>query len=70
MTDSEYPNLFSNFELAGNTLKNRIIHSAMSTRFAKNGDVTEELINYHRSRAQGGAAILIAEPLAMRRSSL
>ncbi len=67
MTDSEYPNLFSNFELAGNTLKNRIIHSAMSTRFAKNGDVTEELINYHRSRAQGGAAILIAEPLAMRR---
>ena len=68
MIDIEYPNLFSNFELAGNFLKNRIIHSAMSTRFAKNGDVTDQLINYHKNRAEGGAAILIAEPLAMRRN--
>lgn len=66
-TDIEYPNLFSKITLAGKKLKNRIIHSAMSTRYAENGLPTERLINYHVNRAKGGAAATVVEPLAMRR---
>lgn len=65
--DLEYPRLLSPFELAGKTLKNRIVHAAMSTRYAKNGEVTEHLIRYHASRAAGGTAMIVAEPLAVRR---
>ena len=52
MTDNEninkleYPNLLSKFKLAGKSLKNRIIHSAMSTRYAQDGLPTKKLIDY------------------------
>ncbi|MDC0074957.1 NAD-binding protein [Alphaproteobacteria bacterium] len=74
MTDNEninkleYPNLLSKFKLAGKSLKNRIIHSAMSTRYAQDGLPTKKLIDYHVNRAKGGAAVTIVEPLAMRRN--
>ncbi len=63
----EYPRLLSPIELAGKRLKNRIVHAAMSTRYAKNGEVTDHLIRYHANRAEGGAAMIVAEPLAVRR---
>ena len=33
----------------------------MVTRLTKDGKVTSELINYHVSRAQGGAALIVVE---------
>jgi len=67
VAEPEYPRLLSPFELAGKTLKNRIVHAAMSTRYAKDGEVTEQLIRYHANRAAGGTAMIVAEPLAVRR---
>jgi len=67
VAEPEYPRLLSPFELAGKTLKNRIVHAAMSTRYAKNGEVTDHLIRYHANRAAGGTAMIVAEPLAVRR---
>ncbi len=64
---AEYPRLFTPIELAGRTLKNRIVHAAMSTRYAKNAEVTDQFIRYYENRAAGGAAMLIAEPFGMRR---
>lgn len=58
-----YPHLFSPFELAGFGLRNRIVHASMSTRYVTAGRVTDRLITYHRSRARGGAAMLVTEPL-------
>ena len=66
LAEEFYPHLFSKFTLAGKILKNRIVHSAMSTRYARNGEVTDQLINYHMNRARGGASMTIAEPLAMK----
>ncbi len=62
-----YPHLFSPLTLAGYTLKNRIVHASMSTRYVANGEVTPRLIDYHANRARGGAAMLITEPLNMLR---
>lgn len=67
IAEPEYPRLFSPIDIAGRTLKNRIVHAAMSTRMAKNAQVTDQFIRYHANRAAGGAAMLIAEPFGMRR---
>lgn len=66
-----YPHLFSPIELAGHTLKNRIVHAAISTKFAAAGRVTQQLIDYHVNRARGGAAMIVTEPLnTLRRHAL
>lgn len=60
-----YPLLFSSFTLAGRPLKNRIVHAAISLHFPVHEGVPEGLIDYHRTRAEGGAAMLIAEPVGV-----
>lgn len=60
---SPYPHLFSPLRLGGFRLKNRIVHAAMSTRFAAQGRITDRLIQYHANRARGGAAMLITETM-------
>lgn len=62
---SAYPHLFSKFDLGRFTLKNRIVHASMTTRFAEAGAVSERLIAYHANRARGGAAISVTEPLGV-----
>src|SRR5579863_6992600 len=62
---SAYPHLFSSLALGRVTLKNRIVHASMSTRFAESGAVSERLIAYHANRARGGAAITVTEPLGV-----
>ncbi len=52
-------------ELAGRTLRNRVAHASILTRFVRDGRATDELVNYHASRARGGAAMIVTEPLAM-----
>jgi 2,4-dienoyl-CoA reductase-like NADH-dependent reductase (Old Yellow Enzyme family) len=53
------------FELAGKRLRNRIAHASMTTLTVRDGRVTPPLIRYHAARAQGGAALIVTEPLSM-----
>jgi 2,4-dienoyl-CoA reductase-like NADH-dependent reductase (Old Yellow Enzyme family) len=62
---TEYPTLFSPTEIGGVTLRNRIAHAAILTRYFRDHRPTEQLLNYYRSRARGGAAMIVTEPLAM-----
>lgn len=62
MSDA-YPRLFSPLTLRHLTLRNRVVHASMSTRYVVDGRVTEKLIGYHLNRARGGAAMLVTEPL-------
>lgn len=62
-----YPSLFAPATLAGKRLKNRIVHASMTTRMGEKGRVSERQINYYRNRAQGGAAMIVTEPLSMAR---
>lgn len=63
-----YPLLFSPFTLpGGQRLRNRIVHASMSTRYVQRGEVTDRIVDYYAERARGGAAMLVCEPLAMRR---
>ena len=58
-----YPRLFSPLTLRRQSLRNRVVHASMSTRYVREGRVTDKLIDYHVNRARGGAAMLVTEPL-------
>jgi 2,4-dienoyl-CoA reductase-like NADH-dependent reductase (Old Yellow Enzyme family) len=64
---SDFHTLFTPFQLAGKTLRNRIVHASMSLVATPAGRVTDRMIQYHANRAAGGAAMTITEPLAMMR---
>jgi 2,4-dienoyl-CoA reductase-like NADH-dependent reductase (Old Yellow Enzyme family) len=59
--------LFTPFELAGKRLRNRVTHASMSTHSTPAGRVSDRLVQYHASRAHGGAAMTVTEPLGMMR---
>jgi 2,4-dienoyl-CoA reductase-like NADH-dependent reductase (Old Yellow Enzyme family)/thioredoxin reductase len=62
---SSAPTLFTPVTIGGITLRNRLAHPAMVTRFARDGQASERLVNYMANRARGGAGLLVTEPLAM-----
>lgn len=64
---SDFHTLFTPFELAGKSLRNRIVHASMSLLATPAGRVTDRMIQYHANRAAGGVAMTITEPLAMMR---
>jgi hypothetical protein len=62
-----YPSLLAPFSLAGKPLRNRVVHASMSTVMAANARVSDRMIQYFANRAQGGAAMVVTEPLSMAR---
>jgi hypothetical protein len=67
MDPSRYPHLLAPLRQSRLRLRNRLVHASMTTRMAKEARVTQALIDYHASRAQGGAALIVTEPLSMAR---
>lgn len=62
---STYPKLFSEIEIAGRKLRNRICLCATVTNFAKANRITEEWRNFLIERAKGGVALLVTEIIAV-----
>ena len=60
-----YPALLAPLTLAGRPLRNRLVHLSMTTLSNRDARVGEFLLNYCASRARGGAAMLITEPISM-----
>ena len=60
-----YPHLFSPVNVGGFTLRNRVAHASIVTRFVQDGEATDQLTRYYESRARGGAGLIVGEPLAM-----
>jgi 2,4-dienoyl-CoA reductase-like NADH-dependent reductase (Old Yellow Enzyme family) len=65
MSETLYPTLFSPVEIGGVSLRNRLAHASIVTGLVQQGEASEELLNYYRSRAQGGTAMIVTEPIAM-----
>lgn len=57
----EYPLLFSPLQIGPITLKNRIVNAPHQTGYAHDGRYTDQLIDYHRERARGGAALIVSQ---------
>ena len=63
--ESAYPHLLSSIQLGGSVLRNRIVHAAISTRLGVQGGLSPEYLAYCETRARGGAAMLVTEPLGL-----
>ncbi len=60
--NKNYSNLFSRFRIKNMDLKNRIVMAPMGTfSEARNGSPNEKQIEYYRSRARGGVAMILLE---------
>jgi 2,4-dienoyl-CoA reductase-like NADH-dependent reductase (Old Yellow Enzyme family)/thioredoxin reductase len=57
----DFPHLFSPLEVGPITLKNRIFSSGHDTVMVHRGEVTDQLIAYHRARAEGGVGLIIMQ---------
>ncbi len=65
--ESRYPSLFAPLEVGPHRLRNRIVHVSMTTRLSAGRRVTQPLLNYYASRARGGAALIVTEPVSAAR---
>jgi 2,4-dienoyl-CoA reductase-like NADH-dependent reductase (Old Yellow Enzyme family) len=64
-----FPSVFSPVAIAGLTLRNRIVRTAHATGLAREGVVSDELIEYHTGRARGGVALSTLETASVHWSS-
>ncbi len=62
--------LFSPIRLRGLELKNRIIMPAMGTKFPKDNEVTDQLVEYHVERAKGGTGLNMVEVTGVHQASV
>ena len=66
---SAFPLLFSPFTVNAVTVKNRIVSSAHDTVMAHDGHVTDQLIAYHRARAEGGVGLIVLQASGVHESA-
>lgn len=62
-----YPAMLAPLSMAGKRLRNRIVHPSMTTLSNRDAKVGPLLLQYCESRAKGGAAMLVTEPISMAR---
>jgi 2,4-dienoyl-CoA reductase-like NADH-dependent reductase (Old Yellow Enzyme family) len=60
-TTIDFPTLFSPLDVGPMRLKNRIFSSGHDTVMAHDGEVTDQLVAYHRARAEGGAGLIVMQ---------
>jgi 2,4-dienoyl-CoA reductase-like NADH-dependent reductase (Old Yellow Enzyme family)/thioredoxin reductase len=65
MPATPYPSLFSEIELAGRRLRNRVCLCATVTNFARDHRITEPWRNFLIERAKGGTGMLVTEIIAV-----
>ena len=63
--NSSFPNLLEPMQLGATPVRNRLFNPPHGTTLGHNGQVTDELIAYHRSRARGGAGLIILEGMTL-----
>ncbi|MFW0795910.1 FAD-dependent oxidoreductase [Gordonia sp. CPCC 205515] len=61
MSSTLFPNLLSPLHIGAVTLRNRIFSSGHDTVMVHDGAVTDQLVEYHRARAIGGAGLIIMQ---------
>lgn len=58
---SAFPHLFEPLQIRGKRLKNRIMSSGHDTSMPTDNLVNEQLIAYHRARAEGGLGLIVLQ---------
>lgn len=64
-----FPLLFSPLEVGPVRLKNRVLSSGHDTVMADHGQVTDQLVAYHRARAEGGVGLIVLQVAGVHRTA-
>ena len=64
-----FPLLSSPLALGPVTIPNRIVSSGHDTVMAENGLITDQLVAYHRARAEGGVGLIVAQVAGVHESA-
>ena len=64
-----FPHLFSELQIRGKRVRNRVLSTGHHTLLAQNGKATEELVAYQRARAEGGTGLIVLECTAVHESA-
>ena len=67
---SPFPYLFSPLQLRGKTLKNRITFGAHTANMSEDGLPGDRHLGYYRARAEGGAGMIVVEPVPVHRTGV
>lgn len=67
---TKFKHLFSNLEIGNTVLKNRILTTAHQTNHVVDGIPTDDLIEYHITRAKGGLGLAILEAAAVHKTGM
>ena len=62
---NKYPHLLSPQKIGNIVVRNRLVSSAHITRLARGRHPTQEMIEYHATRAKGGIGLIILEGTAV-----
>ena len=68
-TRPAFPHLFAPLQVGPLLLKNRILSSGHDTVMADHGHVTDQLVAYHRARAEGGAGLIVLQVAGVHRTA-
>ncbi|HEX5524847.1 MAG TPA: FAD-dependent oxidoreductase [Pedococcus sp.] len=60
-TSTSFPHLFAPLQIGPVRLKNRVLSSGHDTVMTDHGHVTDQLVAYHRARAEGGADLIVLQ---------
>lgn len=64
-----YPNLLSPLTIGSCTIRNRIVSSGHDTVMVDNGEITDQLIEYHNARADGGVGLIVVQVAGVHESA-
>ncbi|HEY5121658.1 MAG TPA: mycofactocin system FadH/OYE family oxidoreductase 2, partial [Acidimicrobiales bacterium] len=64
-----FPLLFSPLAIGPVTIANRIVSSGHDTVMAEGGLVSDQLVAYHRVRAEGGVGLIVAQVAGVHESA-
>ncbi|ROM97901.1 oxidoreductase [Pseudomonas brassicacearum] len=67
--NSAYKNLFSPFEIRGKRFKNRIMSTGHDTSMPTDNLVNDQLVAYHKARAEGGVGLIILQVAGVHESA-
>lgn len=67
--NNAYQNLLSPFEMRGKRLKNRIVSTGHDTSMPTDNLVNDQLVAYHRARAEGGVGLIILQVAGVHESA-
>ncbi len=67
---NSFPHLFSPLPLRHKTLKSRLVFGAHTANMAESGLPAERHLAYYRDRAEGGAAMIVVEPVPVDRHAV